>query len=136
MDRDCDVVLRGHHLRLLYDYCFLFNGDYTHGENYIRYNLSSGYGEEHTNYTISILKKIAESDNIRIKLVLDVLDDICEKCRRKKHKFKLELCNSNGGDLRAIADIGLRADEVYTSKHILEKLKMLWEERNKKILEI
>lgn len=135
MDKGCDIVLRGHHLRLLFDYCFLVGG-----EKHIRYNmLSTGYGEEHTNYTISIFKKITkitELDNVRIKILADSLDDICEKCCRIKHKFKLKLCNSDGDDLRTIADIGLRVDEVYTSKHILEKLKTLWEERNKKILEI
>lgn len=135
MEKNYDVILRGHHLYLLYDYCLLFNGNYTRGENYIRYNMiSTGYGEEHTNYTISIFKKITESDNIRIKLVAGILDDICEKCCRIKHKFKLRLCNSNGEDLMAIADVGLRVDEVYASKHILEKLnilKILWEERNK-----
>lgn len=114
MKKDYDITLRGHHLILL------FNLYVSKDENGIRENmLILKYSKRHTEHTINILKKITESD-IRIKIV-DALDDICRKCRRKRK------CANNVfmSDVSISADANLRINEIYDSKHILETLEMV-----------
>ncbi len=111
MFKEYDIILRGHHLVMLYHYCFLG------GESYVRENmLSEGYGEEHTEHVVEIFRRIKKSDKLKI-IIVDMPDDICEKCRRKKVK-----CYSALDDLSVITYVGLRVCKVYTSKYILKKL--------------
>ncbi len=114
-DNHCDVLLRGHHLHLLFIFYCLKR------EDKIRENmLGDGYGKKHINFTISLLKKISRSD-VRVKIV-DFADDICDKCvYRKKCIGRHD--NDMVTDDRTMAwNVGLNIDEIYGSQQVLKNL--------------
>jgi hypothetical protein len=111
-----DVALRGHHLRILNRFSFL---DEESRKKWVRqFMFRWGYGKQHTDYVINILKKIVKSDDIKIKIV-STLDDICKECKLKKSICRRDI---DEYDLNTSTNIGLKIDKIYSSKYILKKL--------------
>ena len=112
MKKDYDILLRGHHLRLLYRFYVVVE------KSFIRMNMICElYGEKHTNHVINTLERIINSPELKIKIVAGISDEICKNCLRKE-----PICHTVTADLGAIAESGLRVGEVYTSQYILERL--------------
>jgi len=112
LKKDYDILLRGHHLWLLYRFYVVV------GKSCIRANMiNDKYGKKHTTYVINTLERIVNSPELKIKIVAGISDEICKNCLRKE-----PICHTVTADLRAIAESGLRIGEVYTSKYILERL--------------
>ena len=114
-----DIFLRGHHLRLLYGFCFAGRKDS------IRNTAIKDHNERHANNVIAILSKIAES-KVKIKIT-DTLDDICQSCNMKNRKICKEFIPH---DISAVADdrgtahyYGLKINKIYIVAHILRQLK-------------
>lgn len=118
MKEDYDIVLRGHHLKLLYQFYCLKK------ENKIRKSmLHLHYGQGHTDHAINVLKRIAESD-IKVKIT-DTLDVICSKCY---WRVIPDICGQDIEDVEMALYLGLKTGKTYNSKFILRKL----EEEHKK----
>jgi len=112
LKKDHDVILRGHHLKLLRTFYFL------NGEERIRKAMTeNGYSEENTDNTINVLKRAVEL-GARVKIAENIDDDICSKC---DHKIP-ERCILIRGDMWIIGYLGFEVGEIYSSKYILERL--------------
>lgn len=128
------VYLRGHHLRILYDYAYFA---YYHKDNpklrnfrtelkdnrVIKSAIESGKTKKHGINATKVLKKAVEL-GVKIKLT-DTLDDICATCKDRKKKICKEFIPY---DISAAADdrgtlhyYGLKRRE-YTSEFIVKRL--------------
>lgn len=128
------VKLRGHHLRILYDYAYFA---YYHKDNpklrkfrtelkderVIESATESGHSKKHGINATKVLKKAVES-GVRIKLT-DTLDDICATCNDRNKKSCKEFIPY---DISAAADdrgtlhyYGLKKRE-YASEFIIKRL--------------
>lgn len=117
MRKKFDVALRGHHLMLLYMFCF-WGGP---SKVWSLMALYYGYGVKHAEDVLKGLEKILRP-NTRIKIT-DNLDDVCSTCRIKKVD-----CNSRKKaerDTRIAEYAGLEVGRVYSVRQILRKLKKL-----------
>lgn len=117
MKKDYSVALRGHHLMLLY--IFLFSGGAARIWEFLFFRY--GYGEKHAQHAVRVLKKIKRS-NTKTKIT-DVLDAICEKCKLEKPKCRNP--KKTGKDVAIAKYVGLKIGNIYTSKYIIRKLKVL-----------
>jgi hypothetical protein len=117
MKKAYNVVLRGHHLMVLYIFLFLGGEAKLWELMYFRYS----YGEKHTQHTIKILRKIKRS-NTKIKII-DTLDDICGECEQERPECKS--LKKAKRDARIAEYVGLKFGRIYTSRYIIRKLKVL-----------
>ncbi len=113
MKKHYDIVLRGHHLRLLYE--FYYSGK----EGQIRTKLIEDYSQEYAENTIKILEKIAYS-KVKVKLI-DTIDDICQACNDKDTEYCKGKFTSSA-DRFYLGHFKLKIDRVYPSRHILKKI--------------
>lgn len=121
MEKNYDVVLRGHHLRLLYSFYFL-------GSKNLIWNIAAtDHSWKHADNTIKVLKRITNS-NIRIKIT-DTIDDICKTCNEKRTKKCKEFIpygiSAAASDREAIHSYRIKLNRVYTSKFLLKRLKKM-----------
>lgn len=117
MRKNFDIALRGHHLMLLYMYCF-WGGP---SKVWMLIALHYGYGVEHAGDIVRKLEKIWQS-YARIKII-DNLDDVCSTCKIKKAD-----CDSRKKaerDAKIAEYVGLKVGMVYSARYILRKLKKL-----------
>jgi len=128
------VHLRGHHLRILYEYAYfsVYHKDNPKlrewrtkkkDERVIRAAVEDGHSKKHGVNATNILKKAVRSDvNIRL---TDTLDDICATCNNKNKKMCKEFIpydiSAAAEDRAIIYFFGLKKRE-YTSKLIIKKL--------------
>ena len=115
------ITLRGHHLLSLYDYILASESESKRVslEEILMRKAVAMYTNEQGLYIIGLLRK-AISPNRRIKLV-DVHDDICEKCKHKNKSNCNEIKNSIV-DKKVLAFYSLEKG-VYVSQYIQQRLR-------------
>lgn len=128
------VYLRGHHLRILYDYAYYsvkhkYNPKLKEfriklkDERIIDTAVDDGHSKKHGINATKVLKKAVEPD-VKIKLT-DTLDDICKTCNYKTKKSCKEFIpddvSAASDDRATMYNYGLKK-RTYTSKYLVKRL--------------
>lgn len=121
-----EIILRGHHLRILHDYLKRKGNEFlirSKDERVIKSAIEAGHSEEAGINIVNVMKE-AMQPNIRIKLI-DTIDDVCRLCNEKSTKKCKEFIPygiSAASDDRATLYYYGFQRRNYTSEYITRKL--------------